>query len=90
MAANGKLLAIQVLWLRQLKRYWRSKPRVIGSFGQPLLFLLAFGFGFGPVYRRAEGGDYIQFLTPGIVAMSILAVAVFSGTGPRQALRPGA
>ena len=36
------MTTIYVLWLRQLKRYIRSKPRIIASLGQPLLFLLEF------------------------------------------------
>jgi ABC-2 type transport system permease protein len=70
---------IHILWLRQLKRYYRSRSRVIGSLGQPLLLLLALGFGFGPIYQKAGGGNYIQFLAPGIIAMGILFTAVFSG-----------
>lgn len=71
---------IYILWLRQLKHYWRSKARLIGSLGQPLLFMVAFGFGFGPMYTRASGGgNYMDFLAPGIVSMSILFTAVFSG-----------
>lgn len=71
---------IYILWLRQLKHYWRSKARLLGSLGQPLLFLVTFGFGFGPMYTRANGGaNYLDFLAPGIVAMSILFTAVFSG-----------
>ena len=53
---------IYILWQRQLKRYFRSRPRVIGSLAQPLLFLLGLGFGFGPIYQRAGGGNY-QTLT---------------------------
>ncbi|MDD2697025.1 MAG: ABC transporter permease [Candidatus Pacebacteria bacterium] len=71
--------AIYILWLRQLKRHFRSRARMIGSLGQPLLFLVALGFGFGPIYQRAGGGNYIQFLAPGIIAMSILFTAVFTG-----------
>jgi len=71
--------AIYILWLRQIKRYSRSKARIVGSLGQPLLFLLALGFGFGPIYTKAGGGDYIQFLAPGIIAMSILFTATFAG-----------
>jgi len=52
---------------------------MIGSLGQPLLFLVALGFGFGPIYQKAGGGNYIEFLVPGIIAMSILFTAVFSG-----------
>lgn len=70
---------IYILWLRQLKRYIRSRSRMIGSFGQPLLFLLALGFGLGPVYARAGGGNYLQFIAPGIIAMAILFTAIFSG-----------
>lgn len=70
---------IYILWIRQLKRYIRSKARIIGSLGQPILFLVALGLGFGPIYARAGGGDYMQFLAPGIIAMSVLFTAVFSG-----------
>jgi len=52
---------------------------MIGSIGQPLLFLVAMGFGFGPIYQQARGENYLQFLAPGIIAMSILFTAMFSG-----------
>ncbi len=71
--------AIYILWLRQIKRYFRSRPRIIASLGQPLLFLLALGFGFGPIFQRAGQGNYIQFLAPGVIGMSILFTAIFSG-----------
>lgn len=71
--------AIYVFWLRQLKRYWRSRARMIGALGQPILFLVALGFGFGPIYAKAGGGNYIQFLAPGIIAMAILFTAMFNG-----------
>ena len=72
-------MAIYILWLRQIKKFFRSKSRIAGSISQPLLFLLAFGFGFGPMYQKAEGGNYIQFLAPGIIAMSVLFMSFFSG-----------
>ena len=70
---------IYILWLRELKRYFRSWARLIGSLGQPLLFMIAIGFGFGPVFKAAGMGDYIQFLIPGVIAMSIIFTSVFSG-----------
>lgn len=70
---------IYVLWLRQLKRYWRSKSRIIGSIGQPILFLVALGFGMGPIFERAGGGNYIDFLAPGVISQAILFMAIFSG-----------
>lgn len=71
--------AIYIMWLRAVKRYVRSKPRIIAALGQPLLFLIALGFGFGPIFQRAGQGNYIQFLAPGVIAMTILFTAVFSG-----------
>jgi ABC-2 type transport system permease protein len=71
--------AVYILWLRQLKRFSRSRSRMIGSLGQPLLFLLALGFGFGPTFARAGGGSYVNFIAPGIISMGILFTAVFSG-----------
>jgi ABC-2 type transport system permease protein len=71
--------AIYILWLRQLKRYFRSKSRMIGSLAQPLLFLLALGFGLGPVYAKAGGGNYFDFIAPGVIGMTILFTATFSG-----------
>ena len=71
--------AIYILWLRQVKRYLRSRPRIIASLGQPLLFLLALGYGFGPIFQRAGQGNYIQFLAPGVIGMTILFTAIFSG-----------
>src|ERR1700690_10284 len=70
---------IYIMWLRQIKRYLRSKSRIIGSLGQPLLFLLALGYGLGSVFQAAGAGNYFQFLGPGIVGMSIIFTAIFSG-----------
>ena len=70
---------IYILWKRQVVKYFRSRSRIIGSLGQPLLYLIAFGYGFGGVFARAGQGNYIQFLAPGIVAMSILFTAIFAG-----------
>jgi ABC-2 type transport system permease protein len=70
---------IYVLWIRQIKRYLRSRSRIVGSLAQPLLYLLALGYGFGSVYQQAGQGNYINFLAPGIIAMSIIFTAMFSG-----------
>jgi len=59
---------VAAIWQRQLIRYWRSKPRIIGSIGQPLLFLLALGFGLNPIFKKAGVGNYFDFLAPGVTA----------------------
>ncbi len=71
--------AIYVLWLRQLKRYFRSRARIISSLAQPLIYLLAMGYGLGPVFKQAGMGSYLQFVTPGLIGMTILFTSMFSG-----------
>ena len=70
---------LYILWLRQVKRFFRAKSRMVGAIGQPLLFLLALGYGLGSVYKRAGQGDYLQFLVPGIMAQTVLFSAMFFG-----------
>ncbi len=71
--------AVYIMWLRQMKRYVRSRARIVASLAQPLLFLVTFGFGFSAVYRAAGNGNFIDFLAPGIVVMAIVFASVFSG-----------
>jgi ABC-2 type transport system permease protein len=72
---------IYILWLRELKRYTRSRAQMIASLGQPVLYLLALGFGMGPVYQQAGHGSYLQFLAPGVIGMTVLFSSIFSGMG---------
>jgi ABC-2 type transport system permease protein len=73
--------AIYILWLRELRRYVRSRAQIVASLGQPLMYLLALGFGLGPVFQKAGQGSYIQFVAPGVIAMTILFSSIFSGMG---------
>ena len=70
---------VYALWIRQIKRYIRSKARMIGWLGQPILFLVAMGFGFGPTFQKAGEGNYLQFITPGIIAMNLIFSSMFWG-----------
>jgi len=72
--------AVYTLWLRSIIRYFRSKSRIIGSLAQPLFFLLILGFGLNSVLTiPGTGNSYINFLIPGIIAMTVLFTSVFSG-----------
>src|SRR5262245_65763003 len=73
--------AIYALWLRELRRAYRSRSQVVASLGQPLLYLLVLGFGLGPVFQQAGRGSYLQFVAPGVIGMGILFTSVFSGIG---------
>ena len=72
---------IYILWLRELRRYVRSRAQIVASLGQPLMYLIALGFGLGPVFQKAGEGSYLQFVAPGVVAMTVLFSSVFSGMG---------
>jgi len=71
--------AIYIMWLRELKRYVRSRAQVVVSLGQPALYLLALGYGFGPIFAKAGAGSYLQFMAPGVMGMTVLFSSVFSG-----------
>jgi ABC-2 type transport system permease protein len=73
--------AIYILWLRELKRYVRSRAQILASLGQPMLYLLVLGFGLGPVFSRAGNGSYLQFVGPGVIGMTVLFSSIFSGLG---------
>ena len=70
---------LYVLWQRQMKRYVRSRSRMIGAFGQPILLLLSLGYGLGAIYEQAGQGNFMEFLVPGIITQTILLSAVFWG-----------
>jgi ABC-2 type transport system permease protein len=72
---------VYTLWLRWMKRFLRSKSRIVGSVAMPLFFLVFLGFGLNGVVKMPGlgGTNYIQFLIPGMVAMSVLFTSVFSG-----------
>jgi ABC-2 type transport system permease protein len=73
--------AVYILWLREIKRYVRSRAQIVASLGSPILYLIAFGFGLGPVFQRAGQGSYLQFIAPGVIGMSVLFSSIFSGIG---------
>jgi ABC-2 type transport system permease protein len=72
---------IYILWLRELRRYVRSRAQIVASLGQPLMYLLALGFGMGPIFQKAGQGSYLQFVAPGVICMSVLFSSIFSGMG---------
>lgn len=70
---------IYTLWLRQVRRYWRSRSRLLGTLGQPIMLLLALGYGIGAIYQKAGEGNYLNFLVPGIITQTVLLSGVFWG-----------
>lgn len=74
-----ELNAIYVMWLRQIKRFFRFKSRILITFVQPLFFLVILGSGFREVSIPGMESDYIFFFAPGILAMSIMFSSMFAG-----------
>lgn len=75
-----ELEAIYTIWLREVIRYFRAKERIIGSVMQPLLWFLIFGAGLGAAIQfKGLGIDFLAFLAPGIVTMTLLFTSVSSG-----------
>src|SRR5215467_9542467 len=70
---------IYILWLREVKKYLRSRTQIIASLGSPIMYLGVLGFGLGPVFQRAGEGSYLQFMAPGVIGMTILFTSMFSG-----------
>ena len=71
---------VYTIWLRNVKRYFRSKSRMIGSLGQPIFFLLVLGYGLNSVVNiPGVSQGYLGFVIPGIIAMTILFSSVFAG-----------
>jgi ABC-2 type transport system permease protein len=71
---------VYTIWLRNVKRYLRSKSRIVGSLGMPVFFLLVLGFGLNSVVSLpGMGQGYKGFIIPGIISMSVLFTSVFSG-----------
>jgi ABC-2 type transport system permease protein len=67
--------------MRELKRYLRSRTQILASLGQPTMYLMVLGFGLSPVFEKAGQGNYLQFVAPGVIGMSILFSSIFSGVG---------
>jgi ABC-2 type transport system permease protein len=70
------------MWMRELKRLWRSKSRLLSTLAIPFFFLLFLNFGFGSGFNLpglpARAG-YLEFLVPGIIGMTMLFTSMFAG-----------
>lgn len=65
------------IWLRDLKRFWRDRTRLLGGVVRPVLWLLIMGGSLQPAVRDL-GVSYQEYLFPGVVGMSIIFAALQS------------
>jgi len=76
------LRPVTALWRREVLKFTRDRGRIVGALGQPLGFWLVLGMGFHGTVRipAAPGseGDYLAYLYPGILLLTVLFTAIFS------------
>jgi ABC-2 type transport system permease protein len=71
--------AIYTIWLREITRFLKSKSRMVGSGGQPFIWLAIFGVGLSSAFSVISGVSYLAFMVPGIMGMTLLFSSVFAG-----------
>jgi lipooligosaccharide transport system permease protein len=78
-AGRIDLPALSAVWVREwivFRYFWQT--RTFAAIVEPVIMLLAFGFGFGKLVSHVEGIPYIQFVGTGVVATMVLFSATFS------------
>ncbi len=76
----NNLLGVYTIWYRDILRFWYDKARMLSALLFPVFFLFIFGSGLsGSIGMLGGGVDFIQFMYPGIIGMSVLMGAFMSG-----------
>ncbi len=70
--------AIYVIVARELKKFIRERSRLLSTVARPLLWLFLVGGGLSRIVPARDGMDYLQFVFPGILGMTILFSSIFS------------
>ena len=80
--------AIIGIWQRDILKFFRDKARLFGSFAMPFMFLVIFGSGMSGALSsmlNSTGSagaladfNYVQFMFPGIIAMTTFNTSIFS------------
>ncbi|MEW5792838.1 MAG: ABC transporter permease [Bacillota bacterium] len=72
-------VCVYVIWLREIRKFARERTRLFAMLGQPLLYLLIMGQGLRAIFSiDIPGFDYLSFMYPGIIGMTILFTAMFA------------
>jgi lipooligosaccharide transport system permease protein len=79
---HASLIVVEGMWT-WYRRNWRAT--VVSSVVQPVLFLLALGFGLGSQVRPTEatgGLTYVVYLAPALLVATSVQIAAFESTYP--------
>ncbi|XVU27751.1 ABC transporter permease [Actinoplanes sp. CA-054009] len=75
-------------WWHRYRRTWRGT--IVISVVNPLLFVVALGFGLGQLVDERNGGSYLAFIAPGLLAASAMQLGFLNASGPVfQSALPG-
>jgi ABC-2 type transport system permease protein len=69
---------VYVICLREFKKFFREKSRLLGTLARPVLWLFVVGNGMGSLIKPHVGFSYLQFIFPGMIGMTILFSSIFS------------
>lgn len=69
------LYAVSSIWKRDMLRLRRQKSRLLGSLFAPFFLLAFLGLGFRRAGLPGMDTDYLSFLTPGMMAMTLLSAS---------------
>jgi ABC-2 type transport system permease protein len=75
--------AIYGIWLRDLKKFWRERSRLLGGVARPILWLLILGSSLKPAISVGSlngAVDYQQYIFPGVIALTLVFSALQSAT----------
>lgn len=67
------------LWLRDVKKFSRSRWKIVSGLAQPVMYLVTMGIGLDQVFQAAGHGSYSRFMSPGVVAMAVITASFISG-----------
>lgn len=77
--ARAQWDTIEVLWHRDLMRFWRQPSRLVGALGQPIIFWGVIGSGMASSFKlEGTDVDYMAYFYPGVVMMVALFSSIFA------------
>lgn len=69
---------VRIMWLREMRRYWRDRSQIFGGLSRTVLWLVVLGFGLGASLREIEGYSYAMYILPGVIVLNVLFAALQS------------
>ena len=84
-ATTSTSSAASTLAVRELRRFFRQRSRIIGAVGQPVVFWIVFGAGLGASFQNPKWAaalerplTYQEYFLPGIAVLIVMFTAIFS------------